>query len=147
MYHIRKALFLAGIGPISVLLWILREDRWTLKGIGVSLFFMILFDSGNEWPLHLLGVLIFGYCVAYNTKQNRQSKLFTLIVFLYTAKTLLCTLYLFLCESSVKSKELYAFGCSGYIQCANPILTSLILKSAAYTQWFIFFLLSLVVTE
>lgn len=122
--YTRKAIFLAGIGPVCIQLWCVRdEERWPLKGIGLSLFIMTLFDEANDWPLHLLGVCIFAYCLFHNTKVQAQRELLNLIILLYVIKSLLDTYRL------------------------TNTVSVLILKCMACLQWLIFFLLSLVITE
>jgi hypothetical protein len=151
-FYMRKAIFLACITPISVMLWVLRADNWQLKGMGVSLFLMSLFDEGNEWPLHMLGVVLFGVCLFHNTVEQRKRSMLMCVIALYGARITLRTLYLYIYETHGRSKEIAATGCSGgsgigYTYCAHPELTQNVLKTVASLQWGIFILLSVIVTE
>ena len=152
----RKAIFLAGITPISVLLWLLKPDSWQLKGMGVSLFLMSLFDENNEWPLHLASVLLFGVCLFYNTEEHvttkrmsRRTFLCITLYILYVVRITLRTLYLYLYETPGRSKMLAVLGCSGSgaHSCMQPELTPVILKTVASLQMTIFVLLSVIINE
>lgn len=151
-HHTRKSIFLAGIVPICLFLWIEEAEDWPLRGIGMSLFLMTLFDVANEWPLHMVGVLLFAFCLArYANKTGRQS-LFKATVTLYSLKVLLKLLYVWCCECHLQKvsllervKELSALGCSRYIQCEQPLMTEGVLKFASLIQWGLFILLSFIV--
>lgn len=151
-FYMRKAIFLAGITPISVLLWVLRPDSWQLRGMGVGLFLMSLFDERNEWPLHLASVLLFGVCLFYNTdekipKRNRTLQCVVLTL-LYVIRILLRTLYLYIYETPGRSNQLAVLGCGdGGHYCRRPELTPVVLKTVASLQLIIFILLSVISNE
>jgi len=118
-YYTRKAIFLAGVTPISLLFWTLEAENWPYKGIGVSLFLMTVFDVANEWPLHLLCVCAFNFCLYQN---NKESRLFVPLVCLYGVKSVI------------------SLACSGYIPCGNALFIG-----KGVLQWCLFILLSRVI--
>lgn len=150
-YHTRKSVFLAGIVPVCLLLWVSDPDDWPLRGLSMGLFLMVLFDAGNEWPLHMVGVFIFGLCAEEHIRKTGRPRLFKTILTLYTVRLVAKLLYVWCCEyqhqtsSSLveRYKELSAFGCSGYIQCEQPLLTVWLFRGCALLQWLLFILLAL----
>ena len=150
-HHTRKSIFLAGIVPICLFLWIEEADDWPLRGIGMSLFLMTLFDVANEWPLHIVGVMLFAFCVARYANKTGRDGLFKATVALYSLKVLLKLLYVWSYEYGTqvslpqRMKELSAMGCSGYVQCEQPLMTEGVLKFAALIQWSLFILLALII--
>lgn len=145
-HYYRKTAFLAILLPPCLLLCFARNLDWRPKGIGLSLFVMTLFDIGNEWALHLIGVLIFGVSL-YQLVQNHahRQKLFQFILLLYIAKQSLKFGAVTLLEQSTHlfthTHHLMIYGCSG---CNHP-LTLTFLRLSALFQWLIFFLLFLIV--
>lgn len=148
-YHTRKSLFLAGIVPVCLLLWVSDPNDWPLRGLGMGLFLMILFDVGNEWPLHILGVVIFAFCMVEHIRKTGRPRLAKTILALYTLRLVLKLLYVWSCEYHQYSsfvdryKELSALGCSGYTQCEHPFATVWFFRCCAVLQWMLFILLSL----
>lgn len=146
-YYARKAIFLAGLVPITIFLCFAKSMPWSVQGIGLSLFLMILFDIGNEWFLHLLAVCIFAFSLNAILVEPNERRLFYYIILLYLARLLLKTLFVWYYERSgasliVNIKVLSALGCSGYNHCAMPSLTPYVFKLCALLQWTIFILLT-----
>lgn len=158
-HYTRKAVFLASLAPVTLLLCFARPMRWSMRGMGISLFLMALFDLGNEWLLHLLAVGTFGLCLASNVKVGKlvcgQRILYTLVVPLYLLRVVGKLLYVWQWEmidgggASLigRMKVLATLGCNGYSQCQAPLLTPYIFSFSAILQWLLFGLLVMLVNE
>lgn len=158
-HYTRKALFLAFLTPVTLLVCFAKPMQWSLRGIGISLFLITLFDHGNEWFLHLLGILTLALCLASivkESKNERQRHLFALLITLYMVRTGIKLFYVSVYEMRQgderegviqRIKTLTTQGCyNNTLHCLEPSMTPSIFRLTAMLQWFSYIILSLVLT-
>jgi len=144
-HYTRKAIFLASLTPVTLLVCFTKEMSWCLQGMGMSLFLMVLFDAGNEWFLHLVAVAIFAFCVSSSIDER---PLYNLVVFLYLLRMSVKLLYVWHYEMPHhfvklidRTKLIAIYGCSGYIQCQDAFITPYVFTFCALLQWLSFIIL------
>lgn len=157
-HYTRKAIFLASLVPVTLLMCFAKPMQWSMRGIGISFFLMALFDQGNEWFLHLLAVIMFALCIGSTLKESKslakERILYIAVVILYLSRILGKLMYISYYEEipgggsvTGRMKMLATLGCSGYTQCQEPDLTPFIFRLSAIVQQISFLLLVFVINE
>lgn len=153
-HYTRKAIFLACLTPVTLLLCFAKPMRWSLSGTGIGLFFMILFDNDNEWFLHLIGVMIFALALLSNINlHNNKNRHLLLVILLYLSRNAIKLFYVWQYELHYnytitgRINVIAALGCNGYTQCLEPLITPYVFAFSALLEWALFILLAHVINE
>jgi hypothetical protein len=141
-----KNLFLAFLSIPCGFLLVARPFGWSLKGVGIGLFLITLFDMGNEWFLHMLAVALFAFSLMASIKERLGVVCFALVVLLYATRLFIKFNLLSLFEGPLflsDIKQLLVTGCaaSSY-SCAWPSVTQRLLRMNGLIELASFILLS-----